>query len=392
VRRGEVKFILGDVEGALSDWTRAVETDKLQAERILGIKELGFGDSAFDQLPQTLREKMEQFAPEFQRRDTPAARLALAFLASQTGNSSVAAEPTQGSLSDSTAAFAVSCSEGKVRRSVKNGQLEIVRSCANHVLTLKSPAEFRILVAAALFDSGDYETALEVLSKLTLRDRHSPEASYWRGRCYEKLATAAYLRLSEVDPGSYRMHQLMGDLAAANGDDRKAMEEYRAAIAAKPSLPNLHYSLGHLLWKDLKVKEAREEFEAELKLDPRHPGALNELGDTYLLEHQPERALPYLTQALARDPGNPDLHRDLGTAYSELGNYEKAAAEFRIAVAGDHDGSVHYKLARAYQALGEKDKAAREFELSTALNRESHNKLEKQTERMTAVEKSTQDP
>jgi tetratricopeptide (TPR) repeat protein len=243
-----------------------------------------------------------------------------------------------------------------------------------------------------LFETGDYETSLEALSKLTLADWHSPEASYWRGRCYEKLATAAYLVLSEVDPDSYRVHQLMGDVAAANGDDRKAMEEYRAAIAIKSSLPNLHYSLGHLLWKDLKVKEAREEFETELTLDPRHVGALNELGDTYLLEHKPEKALPYLTLALARDPNNPDLHRDLGTAYSELRNYEKAAAEFRIAVAGDHDGSVHYKLALAYRALGEKDKAAREFELSTALNRESHNKLEKQTERLTAVEKSTREP
>jgi Tfp pilus assembly protein PilF len=82
----------------------------------------------------------------------------------------------------------------------------------------------------------------------------------------------------------------------------------------------------------------------------------------------------------------------LGTAYSELRHYEKAVAEFKMAVAGDHDGSVHYKLARAYQALGEKEKAGREFELSTALNRTSHSTLEKQTERLTAVEKSMQDP
>jgi tetratricopeptide (TPR) repeat protein len=392
VRRGEAKFILGDIEGALSDWTRAVEIDKLQAERILGIKELRFGDAAFDQLPQTLREKMEQLAPELQGRDTQAAHLALAFLGGQTGNSVAAGESALETPSGWSTTPSGSCSEEEVRVSLKNGQFTAVKRCAPHVLSHKSSSEFHILIANALFETGDYETSLEVLSKLTFPDRHSPEASYWRGRCYEKLATAAYLTLSEVDPDSYRMHQLMGDVAAANGDDRKAIEEYRAAIAIKFSLPNLHYSLGHLLWKDLKVKEAREEFETELKLDPQHAGALNELGDTYLLEHQPERALPYLTQALARDPNNPDIHRDLGTTYSELRNYEKAVAEFRIAVAGDHDGSVHYKLARAYQALGEKEKAAREFELSTALNRESHNNLEKQTERLTEVEKSTQDP
>ena len=393
VRRGETEFILGDVEAALADWTRVVDTDTLEAERILGIRERGLGDAAFEQLPESLREKIEQFAPELERRNTPAAHFALAFLAAQSGNPAAAAAQSAKAIpSDLTTRSGVVCSQEEVRQSLKNGQLAIVRRCASRVLSPKSPLEFRTSIAGALFEAGDYETSLEILSKLTLAEQHYPEASYWRARCYEKLATEAYLKLSELDANSYRMHQLMGDLAAANGDDRKAMEEYRAAIAIKPFLPNLHYSLGHLLWKDLKVKEAREEFEVELKLDPRHPGALDELGDTYLLEHQPERALPYLTQALAGDPSNPDIHRDLGTAYSELRHYEKAVAEFKMAVAGDHDGSVHYKLARTYQALGEKEKAGREFELSTALNRTSHSTLEKQTERLTAVEKSMQDP
>jgi tetratricopeptide (TPR) repeat protein len=147
-----------------------------------------------------------------------------------------------------------------------------------------------------------------------------------------------------------------------------------------------------LLWKDLKVPEARIELEAELAMNPRHAGALNDLGNTYLFEHQPNQALPYLLRALAVNPGNADIHRDLGTAYSELGNLQKAEEHFKIGVTNDHDGAVHYKLARVYQALGEKEKAAREFALSTNLNRESHEKLEKQTERLGEVTKSAEDP
>jgi tetratricopeptide (TPR) repeat protein len=157
-------------------------------------------------------------------------------------------------------------------------------------------------------------------------------------------------------------------------------------------LPNLHYSLGHVLWKDMKVPEARVELQAELESNPRHPGALNDLGDTYLLEHQPEKALPYLERAQAADSTNPDIHRDLGTAYSELGNYQKAEEQYKIAVLADHDGSVHYKLARVYQALGEKENAAREFALSTALNRKSHGNLEKQTQRVGEVTRSAENP
>jgi len=244
----------------------------------------------------------------------------------------------------------------------------------------------------ALLEEGEYEAALRGLNGLPAAKRNSVEASYWRARCYEMLATAAYLRLYQADPNSHRLHQLMGDIEAARGHDGKAVEEYRAAIALKPSLPNLHYSLGHLLWKDLKVPEARVELEAEIALNPHHAGALNDLGDTYLLEHQPDKALPLLERALAADAGNSDIHRDLGTAYSELKDYRKAEEQFKMAIADDHDGSVHYKLARAYQALGQKEDAAREFAISTSLNRESHSKLEKQTERLAEITKATQEP
>lgn len=393
VRRGEARLIQENVEVALQDWEKAITIDVEHTERLLGLREAGFGDSALEQLPDPTREKIQKLVGDLQNQISPAAHLALAFLAEQNGNFSHAA--TEAALAVSTArkdAASRSCTEADVNFALERGQFSEVAPCVETVLTTRTSADLRIRVASALLEAGEYETARKTLEGLPAPDRNSAEASYWRARCYEKLATAAYLRLYQADSNSYRMHQLMGDLEAAKGDDGKAIEEYRAAIALKPSLPNLRYSLGHLLWKDLKVPEARIELEAELALNPGHPGALDDLGDTYLLEHQPNKALPYLVRALAADSGNPGIHRDLGTAYSELGDYRKAEAHFKIAVSNDHDGSVHYKLARVYQALGEKENAAHEFALSTALNRESHNKLEKQTERLGEVTKSAEDP
>jgi tetratricopeptide (TPR) repeat protein len=393
VRRGETKLIQGDIEGFLQDWNTAIATDGLQTESILGVREIGLGDAAFEQLPDALREKIEKFSPELQRRDTPAAHLALAFLAMQSGDSPLQVSEGERALSFSeTGPSPMNCSPAEVQQALTQEQFSALAHCAPQVLMPRPSASSSYAMARALFEAGDYETSLKLLSGLAPPDRHSPEASYWRARCYEKLATVAYLSLFQADPNSYRLHQLMGDLDAAKGNDGKAIEEYRQAIALKPSLPNLHYSLGHLLWKDLKVSEARQELEAELVQNPRHAGALNDLGNTYLLEHQPDKALPYLSRALAADPRNPEIHRDLGTAYSELGDYPKAEAEFKVAVSADRDGSVHYKLARVYQALGQREKAAREFELSTTLNAETHTKLEKQRERLSEVEKSAQDP
>ena len=393
VRRGEARLIQDNLDAALEDWEKAVVIDLEQTERILGLRETGFGDSALEQLPDSTREKIQRLAQDLQNRNSPAGHLALAFLAEQNGN------PSQAAQSSLAAAFLAkkdvtgrNCTEEDVNLALQREEFSKIPPCVGKILTPRSSAELRIRVAAALLEAGQSETALKTLKGLPATESVSAEASYWRARCYEKLATAAYLQLYQAEPNSYRLHQLMGDLEAAKGDDGKAIEEYRAAIALKPSLPNLHYSLGHLLWKDLKVPEARVELEAELALNPRHPGALNDLGDTYLLEHQPNKALPYLVRALAANSANSDIHRDLGTAYSELGDYRKAEEHFKIAVSSDHDGSVHYKLARVYQALGEKEKATREFAVSTALNGESHKKLERRTERLGEVTRSVEDP
>lgn len=392
VRRGEVEFIAGDLDAALHDWAQASETDSVRAEQVLGIRETGFGDAAFEQLPEPWQQEIERRAPQLQQLKTSEARLALGFLASQRGETSlIASEEAPASSQGSQPRASSPCSEAEVQQALQAGRLSQAKSCVVLLAQGASSPILRLKVARALFDDGDYEATIRVLEAFPNAGVHAPEIFYWRARSYEKLATEAYLRLYQADPNSYRVHQLVADLNETKGEDGKAIEEYRAAIALKPSVSNVHYSLGHVLWKDLKLNDAREQFEAELALNPRHAGALIELGDTYLLEHQPDKALPYLTRALAMDPDNLDLHRDLGTAYSELGDYRKAAAEFKIALPNDHDGSVHYKLARVYTSLGEKEKAKQEFEISTALNREAHDKLEKQTERLSEVEKSFQD-
>jgi tetratricopeptide (TPR) repeat protein len=390
VRRGEVKLIEGDAEGALDDWSNAIGVDKGRAERILGIRKSGFGDTTFEQLPDDLHTKVESLAPQLRANNTPAAHFALAFLAAQDGNpANSAATISTGSAMETEPQ---PCVQSRVRAALQQERYTEAAHCFRRLLDTRSPLDLRLEVARALFESGDNEGSLAVLGELPARDRRAPPAFYWRARCYEKLAMAAYLRLYQVDANSYRVHQLMGDLEAAKNDDKTAMEEYRAAIALKPTVPNLHYSLGHLLWKNLQTAESRTEFEKELEFNPRHVGALHDLGDTYLLEHQPEKAVGYLKRALAIDPSDPDLHRDLGTGYTELRDYRRAESEFKIAVTGDHDGSVHYKLGRVYQALGEKAKADREFSISTAMNRESHSKLEKQTDRLNQIEGASQNP
>jgi tetratricopeptide (TPR) repeat protein len=392
VRRGEVKLINGDVDGALANWTQAIAIDRTRTEHILAIRETGFGDAALEQLPDAVKATLQKLAPQIQANNSQAAHLALTFIAAQNENFPEGSRNRSDSGLRDENLPSRNCAPKEVREALVRERYSANAHCFSSLLTAQSPADLRLRVAGVLYEIGDYDAALEAIKGLAPKDRASSPAFYWRARCYEKLAMAAYLRLYQTDANSYRVHQLMGDLETARGDDKKALEEYRAAIALRPSVPNLHYSLGHLLWKNLQTAEARVELEKELEINPRHLGALHDLGDTYLLEHEPEKAMPYLQRAVAIDAGDPDLHRDLGTGYSEMKEYRKAEAEFKLAVAGDRDGSVHYKLGRVYRALGEKEKADREFTLSSELNRESHSKLEKQADRLKQIEDAPESP
>jgi tetratricopeptide (TPR) repeat protein len=90
VRRGEARLIRYNVDAALQDWEISLGVDVEQTERILGLRETGFGDSALEQLPDSTREKIQKLAQRLQTRNSPAAHLALAFLAGQSGNLSQA--------------------------------------------------------------------------------------------------------------------------------------------------------------------------------------------------------------------------------------------------------------------------------------------------------------
>ena len=385
VRRGEGQLLAGHLEPALSDWTRALGTDPAYVAHLLEWREASSSGPAAESLPTAALETLDAFAPQLAAIDSPASRLALAYIARQHG--SEAPSDTSSALNRiRTEPRKEVCTEIGVRKALETGRISDAAACGPRVLHAGSAWSFRIPVASSLLEMGEVEDALKVLDRPSGSSPGSAEVAYLRARCFEELSAAAYLRLYHTDPNSFRLHELMADLAAARNDDRHAIEEYRTAIALKPSAPNLHYSLGHVLWKNSDIPAARAEFDAELAITPNHIGAFHDLGETYLLEHQPEKALSYLKEAAASGGKGPDLDRDLGTAYAQLGDYRKAEVQYNLALASDRDGSIHFKLARVYRALGEKEKANREFAIAADLSRRLHVRLEEDTPRRRALD------
>lgn len=385
VRRGEAELLAGSLELALSDWTRALEIDSTYTVHLLDTGATKAAAPTVDSSPSASLQVLDAYTPKLAALDSAASQLARAYVAKQHGDDGALANwATSGQ--NRPEHTAETCTEAGVRSALDAGRISYVAVCGPRALRVGSSRALRLLVSSALLDMGESEAALKVLERPQSASSDAAAIAYLRARCFEELASAAYLKLYQSDPNSFRLHQLLGDLAAARNDDAHAIEEYRAAIARQPSTPNLHYSLGHVLWKNSDIPAARVEFEAELANTPNHTGALHDLGQTYLMEHQPEKALSYLNQAAAAGGHGPDLDRDLGTAYAQLGDYRNAEKKYNLALDSDRDGSIHFKLARVYRALGEKEKASRESAVAADLSRRFHLRMEEDTPRRRAID------
>lgn len=117
-------------------------SDMDQTERILGLRETGFGDAALEQLPDPIREKIQKLGPDLRNRKSPATHLALAFLAEQNGDLSQAAGESGLAASAINHDIAGNCSEADVNRALDREEFFRITPCASTVLTARTPAPF----------------------------------------------------------------------------------------------------------------------------------------------------------------------------------------------------------------------------------------------------------
>ena len=137
-------MIQDNLDGALQDWEKALVIDLEQTERILGLRETGFGDSALEQLPDSTRDKIQKLAQDLQNRNSPAAHLALAFLAEQNGNFSQAAAESSLAAPPSPRRMlrARNCTEEDVNLALQRGEFSKVPPCAGRFSLHDPPLNF----------------------------------------------------------------------------------------------------------------------------------------------------------------------------------------------------------------------------------------------------------
>jgi tetratricopeptide (TPR) repeat protein len=148
-------------------------------------------------------------------------------------------------------------------------------------------------------------------------------------------AIAVYRELLRLDPErASDLYNELGRLYVASAQYDAAIEAFRAAIQStrdtgQAGRADLNFNLG------VSLKRAGRTKEAAVALSS---------------------AISGYREKIARNPDSSPLQISLGSAYVEMGEFEKAAGSFRLAIAAD-PGNVqaHLNLARSLEAQGRLD-------------------------------------
>jgi len=101
-----------------------------------------------------------------------------------------------------------------------------------------------------------------------------PEYAYRLGSAYLKLSQWTHERLAKVAPGSARVHQALGREYLQQGQTEFALEAFKRAAEADPTLPDLHLALARIYFDAGRRDEAAREIGRELALVPFSRDAL----------------------------------------------------------------------------------------------------------------------
>ncbi len=154
--------------------------------------------------------------------------------------------------------------------------------------------------AIALYNSGQYEQAIELFQKVIEVDREQPSvwgnmaAAHAQLEQYDE-ALDAYNTALEMDPENSAFYQNMGSIWASKGDVDKAREFYEKAAS---------------LAKDLSPRDAATNY--------------YNMGVTYINTGSNEEAKAALEQAIQIDPTHGESHYQLGVVLLGMGDLEGA--------------------------------------------------------------------
>jgi predicted Zn-dependent protease len=227
------------------------------------------------------------------------------------------------------------------------------------------------LLTTCAYSTGDYQTAAMAAQRLAVNPATEAAGLYWETRSAQKLAIQALAHASEIDSNSPKFHVLLGDIYRQRKYFPDAEQEYRKALALQPSDTGALFGLSLTLLASSDFDEALHLAQDALKKNPEDPELNALMGEIFSVQHNFTEAEPYLRKGLNTKPELvPHVHALLGRVYAETNRTQEAIAEYKVGLADDKDGHLHFQLARLYLKVGDREAAREAFAASDRMRQE----------------------
>jgi tetratricopeptide (TPR) repeat protein len=251
----------------------------------------------------------------------------------------------------------------------KNEFLPSIECFERELKNTKPHPRTRYYLGLALQSTGRVNEAIAHLNQSVEQDPKDADALYELARLHKNASLHSIEALKALDPDSFQMHALMGEVYADQERYSDAIEEYQKAVAKRPDAPGMQFLIGVAYWAQRQMEPAEKAFKEAYKENPNDAMTNLYLGDIAVRYQRFSDALPFLMVAKQAQPDMPQLHVLLGQCYQSQQELQKAKAEFQAAISADPTAAQpHYFLARVYRELhdaqGSADELARYEQLS----------------------------
>lgn len=245
-----------------------------------------------------------------------------------------------------------------------------VRNFQQELATATPHPRCRYYLALALQSSGRMDDAIAQLDQAVAENPKDADAYYELARMHTNASLQAIERLKELDPDSFQLHALMGEIYSNEKQYGDAIREYKAALAKRPDAPGIHFSIGVAYWVEHDRERAEPEFLEAFKENPDNPLTNLYLGDIAVHKQEFVEACRYLRVAKKGQPNMPQVHLLLGECYRGQKDSENARSELLAAIHADPTAAEpHYLLAQVYRDLHNPEASAQELALFDRLSK-----------------------
>lgn len=222
---------------------------------------------------------------------------------------------------------------------------------------------------------GHPEKATEPLDRAAELAPNDLNILEYRGKAHSAVAFASYARMAVIEPDSWHVHRVQGQMYSLQSQHKEAIEEFLLAIKQMPNNSDLYEELGTEYRKSSQLELAQQAYAKELELSPNNPIAMYNLAKIDIETNRAAEGLELLHKVVARYQNVPATYFYLGLGEFDEGNLPEALAALEKAKAMHPEPElqprVEYELSRVYRKLGrleDANRAVREYTRLKAKN------------------------